>query len=309
MPGSAVRAPVRLARQREARWTATGLRSRRAALLAQPRRGRPPAGAHRVGRRALACDAGDQDARVDRRPGQDAHLRRGRRRHRRPGGDVVGSGCGRWRGSVRCSASRICRRSRPYGHVALSCVSKDAVNDRTVTQRRPLLESDARGGNCAHDGRTRSDARRSSQGRKTCSNARQISRGEKAKGESESGRARGESESRTDKRRRARTLIETFGCQMNVHDSERMAGLLEADGYEPAAADARDADVVVINTCSVREKAEEKLFTRLGELRAMGDERGPSPGRRRRRLRRAAGRCARSSSARSWSTSSSARRR
>jgi tRNA-2-methylthio-N6-dimethylallyladenosine synthase len=72
-------------------------------------------------------------------------------------------------------------------------------------------------------------------------------------------------------------LIETFGCQMNVHDSERMAGLLEAEGYEPAAAGAETADVVVINTCSVREKAEEKLFTRLGELRAMGDEQGHRP--------------------------------
>jgi tRNA-2-methylthio-N6-dimethylallyladenosine synthase len=72
-------------------------------------------------------------------------------------------------------------------------------------------------------------------------------------------------------------LIETFGCQMNVHDSERMAGLLEAEGYEPAAAGAETADVVVINTCSVREKAEDKLFTRLGELRAMGDEQGHRP--------------------------------
>ena len=63
-------------------------------------------------------------------------------------------------------------------------------------------------------------------------------------------------------------LIETFGCQMNVHDSERMAGLLEQAGFE-ATSDAADADVVVINTCSVREHAEEKLYTRLGELREL----------------------------------------
>jgi tRNA-2-methylthio-N6-dimethylallyladenosine synthase len=56
--------------------------------------------------------------------------------------------------------------------------------------------------------------------------------------------------------------IETHGCQMNVHDSERMAGLLERAGFE-ATDNAMDADVVVINTCSVRERAEEKLFTRL----------------------------------------------
>ena len=63
---------------------------------------------------------------------------------------------------------------------------------------------------------------------------------------------------------------------MNVHDSERMAGLLEQAGYEPTTDD-RDADVVVINTCSVREKAEEKLFTRLGEIRQMGVETGHRP--------------------------------
>ncbi len=63
-------------------------------------------------------------------------------------------------------------------------------------------------------------------------------------------------------------LIETFGCQMNVHDSERMAGLLEQAGFE-STDDALDADVVVINTCSVREHAEDKLYTRLGELRLL----------------------------------------
>jgi tRNA-2-methylthio-N6-dimethylallyladenosine synthase len=71
-------------------------------------------------------------------------------------------------------------------------------------------------------------------------------------------------------------FIETFGCQMNVHDSERMAGLLEASGYEHAP-EARDADVIVINTCSVREHAEEKLYTRLGELRQLRDAAGRRP--------------------------------
>ena len=68
-------------------------------------------------------------------------------------------------------------------------------------------------------------------------------------------------------------LIETFGCQMNVHDSERMAGLLDQAGYEPTTIDT-DADVIVINTCSVREHAEEKLYTRLGELRVLQQETG-----------------------------------
>jgi tRNA-2-methylthio-N6-dimethylallyladenosine synthase len=73
-----------------------------------------------------------------------------------------------------------------------------------------------------------------------------------------------------------RYLIETFGCQMNVHDSERMAGLLEQAGYE-STTDDHDADVIVINTCSVREHAEEKLYTRLGELRVLHAETGRRP--------------------------------
>jgi len=71
-------------------------------------------------------------------------------------------------------------------------------------------------------------------------------------------------------------LIETFGCQMNVHDSERMAGLLDEAGYEPTREEG-DADVIVINTCSVREHAEEKLYTRLGELRVLQQETGRNP--------------------------------
>jgi tRNA-2-methylthio-N6-dimethylallyladenosine synthase len=71
-------------------------------------------------------------------------------------------------------------------------------------------------------------------------------------------------------------FIETYGCQMNVHDSERIAGLLEQAGYE-ATAEPRHADVVVINTCSVRERAEEKLYTRLGEVRQASGETGRMP--------------------------------
>ena len=73
-----------------------------------------------------------------------------------------------------------------------------------------------------------------------------------------------------------RYLIETFGCQMNFHDSERMAGLLEAAGYEPAS-DTADADVIVLNTCTVREKAEDKVLSRIGELRSETRPAGGSP--------------------------------
>jgi tRNA-2-methylthio-N6-dimethylallyladenosine synthase len=63
---------------------------------------------------------------------------------------------------------------------------------------------------------------------------------------------------------------------MNFHDSERLAGLLEAEGYIRADSDA-SADLVVINTCSVREKAEEKLYTRLGEIRQAGGDSRRTP--------------------------------
>ncbi len=62
-----------------------------------------------------------------------------------------------------------------------------------------------------------------------------------------------------------RYFLETMGCQMNVLDSELVAGQLRALGYEPAG-HARDADVVLINTCSVRGHAEDKVYSRLGEL-------------------------------------------
>jgi tRNA-2-methylthio-N6-dimethylallyladenosine synthase len=65
--------------------------------------------------------------------------------------------------------------------------------------------------------------------------------------------------------------IRTYGCQMNVHDSERMAGLLEAAGYTKAATE--DADVVVFNTCAVRENADNRLYGNLGHLRPVKDAR------------------------------------
>jgi tRNA-2-methylthio-N6-dimethylallyladenosine synthase len=71
-------------------------------------------------------------------------------------------------------------------------------------------------------------------------------------------------------------LIETYGCQMNVHDSERMAGLLEQAGFEATDAD-DDADLVVINTCSVRERAEEQLYTRLGHIKGLAGRTGRAP--------------------------------
>src|SRR5579859_5145960 len=60
--------------------------------------------------------------------------------------------------------------------------------------------------------------------------------------------------------------IETFGCQMNDHDSEKVAGVLMARGYRPVE-DSRDAEVVFYNTCSIREKAAQKVFSHLGQIK------------------------------------------
>ncbi|MET9337531.1 tRNA (N6-isopentenyl adenosine(37)-C2)-methylthiotransferase MiaB [Nonomuraea sp. NPDC003804] len=60
--------------------------------------------------------------------------------------------------------------------------------------------------------------------------------------------------------------VRTYGCQMNVHDSERLSGLLEDAGYVPAP-EGQDADVVVFNTCAVRENADNRLYGNLGHLR------------------------------------------
>ncbi|MFB0835119.1 tRNA (N6-isopentenyl adenosine(37)-C2)-methylthiotransferase MiaB [Arthrobacter halodurans] len=67
--------------------------------------------------------------------------------------------------------------------------------------------------------------------------------------------------------------VRTFGCQMNVHDSERLAGLLEAAGLVPAPSGDDAADVVVFNTCAVRENADNKLYGNLGRLAPVKERR------------------------------------
>src|SRR5215210_4121839 len=71
----------------------------------------------------------------------------------------------------------------------------------------------------------------------------------------------------------ARTYeVRTYGCQMNVHDSERLTGLLEDAGYVAAPEDDQ-ADVVVFNTCAVRENADNKLYGNLGHLASVKKKR------------------------------------
>ncbi len=67
---------------------------------------------------------------------------------------------------------------------------------------------------------------------------------------------------------KTRFYIQTYGCQMNVADSDRMAALLQQGGGE-AVASPEAADVILLNTCSVRERPEHKVYSRLGELRAL----------------------------------------
>jgi tRNA-2-methylthio-N6-dimethylallyladenosine synthase len=67
-------------------------------------------------------------------------------------------------------------------------------------------------------------------------------------------------------------LVRTFGCQMNEHDSERIAGMLEADGMA-VTDDVEDADVVVLNTCCIRENADNRLYGTLGHLKSLKDRR------------------------------------
>jgi len=76
---------------------------------------------------------------------------------------------------------------------------------------------------------------------------------------------------------RKRLYIKTYGCQMNVYDSERMRDLLSPLGYE--AADAPDgADLVILNTCHIREKAAEKVYSELGRLRPLKDAKAAQGG-------------------------------
>src|SRR5437588_8187880 len=65
--------------------------------------------------------------------------------------------------------------------------------------------------------------------------------------------------------------VTTFGCQMNEHDSERMKGMLESLGYTEATSRA-DADLILFNTCSIREKADDRFIAHLGETKRLKAE-------------------------------------
>lgn len=70
---------------------------------------------------------------------------------------------------------------------------------------------------------------------------------------------------------RKKFFIETFGCQMNVHDSEKISGVLIREGHCPVD-DPRDSDLIIFNTCSIRAKAEQKFFSQLGRIRRLKEK-------------------------------------
>ncbi len=86
--------------------------------------------------------------------------------------------------------------------------------------------------------------------------------------------------------------VETYGCQMNISDGELMEGILEAHGYE-ISTDPEEADVILVNTCAIREHAERRVLGRVGQLSGLkrkrpfwGEFRIPPERKRARRLRR-----------------------
>ena len=73
-----------------------------------------------------------------------------------------------------------------------------------------------------------------------------------------------------DKGRKLTYNIQTFGCQMNARDSEKLSGILSDIGYEET--DTEEADLVLFNTCTVRENANDKLYGRLGQLKRIKEK-------------------------------------
>jgi tRNA-2-methylthio-N6-dimethylallyladenosine synthase len=72
-----------------------------------------------------------------------------------------------------------------------------------------------------------------------------------------------------------KVFVKTYGCQMNVYDSQRMTDALAADGYSPTS-EIGDADLVLLNTCHIREKAAEKVYSELGRIRELKAQRAAS---------------------------------
>ena len=309
-----VRRPVRRTRLPESEWSARGID--RAEFFVSPNPGRRSAAAraHRVGRRAVAPDAGDQDADGDVAPGwNDAD-------GRPPSGaapglifDEVDAGIG---GRV---AEVVGRKLYALGSAfQVLCITHlpqiaayadahfviekrvEAGRTRTTVAR---LDGQARvteigrmlGGDMVTDGlRASAEEMLAAQARR-----KRTTKGESERGESERSRVA------------RKYLIETFGCQMNFHDSERMAGLLEQAGFE--ATGEPPTPTSSSSTPAACASAPKRSSTR-GSASCVNwpPSRAPAAAtdRRRRRLRRAAGGRGDSQAlARASPTSSSARRR
>src|SRR6516162_9466172 len=65
-----------------------------------------------------------------------------------------------------------------------------------------------------------------------------------------------------------KVFVKSFGCQMNVYDSQRMSDVAAGEGYR-SVSDIEDADLIILNTCHIRERASEKIFSELGKTREL----------------------------------------
>ena len=222
-----------------------------------------------------------------------------------------GRGFGGWASGSRCSASRTCRRS-PHTEARTWSSRRTVRAERTSTtvgRSSDPSRSHRRAGTDDWQARSHAPGARASALELAGAGERRT----KAKANTGCLPRRKRKSTLTaladriadglDSRRCPRTyFIETIGCQMNVHDSERMAGLLEQAGYQPAAERGR-GDVIVINTCSVREQGRGEALQPARRAARVPDDRGRTAGGRGRRLRGAAGRAARSCRARlTWAS-------
>ena len=74
---------------------------------------------------------------------------------------------------------------------------------------------------------------------------------------------------------RRKLFVKSYGCQMNVYDAQRMTDLLAPEGFDETAV-IEEADLVILNTCHIRERASEKVFSELGKIRELKQERKAS---------------------------------
>ena len=289
LPG---RVRARQPRRRRGRHVALdGARPRdgRVPALAQPRRGAAAAGPHRLRRRAVAHPAGPE---VRGQPGRAA-ARRWSSTRSTPGS------AGAWPRSWAASCATIAERHQVLCVTHLPQIA--SLADRASTR----CASASSTGRTITEVGARSTRRSASRKWRACWAARRSPTPRGATRARWSSRACAPDADLSSMRRKSRFFIETFGCQMNVNDSEKVAGLLLAEGYERAARRATTPTSSSSTPARCARRPRRSSTTRSAGCKRLKRER-PEPRDRRRRLRRPARGTRRSSSARPTSTCSSA---